>query len=105
MPDHWRQPLDQGLSGDEVIVGFRPEAAEVTDHGGLGATVYSDDLHGAYTMLHLAFDSGDTIVHLRSDRSAFYPIGAPVRFDLDPKMVRFFDPQSELAMTPEVHHG
>jgi hypothetical protein len=38
-------------------------------------------------------------VHIRSDRLIRYPIGTPVRFDINPDMVRFFDPGTELAIT------
>jgi hypothetical protein len=31
-----------------------------------------------------------------------YPIGERVQFDLDPKMVRFFNPQTEAAIKREV---
>jgi hypothetical protein len=50
-------------------------------------------------MVHVAM--GDDIVHIRGDRQTGYPIGAAVRFDLNPRMVRFFDPQTERAIEPE----
>ena len=59
------------------------------------------DLHGGYTMLHLELDP-DTIIHARTTREAQYPINTPVRFDLNPSMVRFFDPATEAAISPEV---
>ena len=81
----------------EVIVGFRPEAAEINDNGQLEGAVYASELYGAYTMLHV--DLGDdTIVHIRSDRLERHPLGAMVHFDLNPEMVRFFNPQTELAI-------
>ncbi len=104
VPERWRPALAR-LPGDEVIVGFRPEAAAVGDGGQLGAEVYSDDLHGAYTMMHLALDGAEQMVHIRRERSQIYPIGATVRFDIEPEMVRFFDPQTESALSPEVTHG
>jgi multiple sugar transport system ATP-binding protein len=105
VPPRWRPALDAGLSDDQVIVGFRPEAAAVGDEGTLRAEVYSDDLHGAYTMMHLSLHGPEQIVHIRGDRSHIYPIGAETRFDLDPEMVRFFDPKTEQALAPEVNHG
>ena len=48
-------------------------------------------MHGAYKLLHVTL-SGNDIIHIRADRMAHYPIGAPVRFDIQPEMVRFFDP-------------
>jgi hypothetical protein len=60
--------------------------------------VYATDMHGAFTMLHVNMNAND-IVHIRSDRLIRYPIGTPVRFDINPDMVRFFDPGTELAIT------
>jgi predicted membrane-bound spermidine synthase len=48
-------------------------------------------------MLHVSLNE-DTLVHIRSDRLMRYPLGAVVRFDLDPDMVRFFDPETEAAI-------
>jgi hypothetical protein len=42
--------------------------------------------------------AGDNVVHLRADRGTRYPIGTMVRFDIDPQMARFFNPQNELAL-------
>ena len=53
------------------------------------------------TMLHVNINEHE-IVHIRSDRLGQYPIGASVRFDLDPQMVRFFDPKTESAIRREV---
>jgi ABC-type sugar transport system ATPase subunit len=84
-----------------VIVGFRPEGAQVTSDGPLSAEVYATDLHGAHTMLHVNLN-GDLIVHIRASRGINYPIGMPVRFDLVPEMVRFFDPRTEATIRREV---
>jgi ABC-type sugar transport system ATPase subunit len=99
VPPDWRAVLDKALGGEgEVIVGFRPEAAMVSDQGGLVGKVYATDLHGAYTMLHVNLNEYD-IVHIRADRRISYPIGELVHFDLNPHMVRFFDPETEMAIT------
>jgi hypothetical protein len=63
--------------------------------------VYSSDIHGAYTMLHVNLNQFD-IVHIRSDRLMSYPIGTRIRFDIDPQMTRFFDPATEAALRPEL---
>lgn len=98
VPEKWKAALGD-LSGGEVIVGFRPEAARVDDGGPLTAQVYADDLHGSFTILHIAFlQEGETILHARASREVNYPIGTPIRFDLDPDMVRFFDPRTEAAL-------
>ena len=108
VPQAWQGILESQLTGDTVIVGFRPEAARVTNtdnHGQLSAEVYAADLHGAYSMLHLSLGSDDMIVHARAGRDLKLPIGAPVRFDLDPELVRFFDPKTERALSRGGSHG
>ena len=95
-PPAWRTGL--GAGGD-VIVGFRPEAARIQPEGALAGTVYTTDMHGAYTVLHVNLNGGE-IVHIRGDRRVNYPIGTPVRFDLDPLMVRFFNPATQQALRP-----
>jgi multiple sugar transport system ATP-binding protein len=98
VPQAWRRALDRDFAERDVIVGFRPEAARVAPDAPLAARVYATDLHGAYTMLHLALGGEDTVVHARAGRATDYPIDAPIRFDLDPQQVRFFDPKSELSI-------
>jgi len=98
VPSDWKPALEREAGKDgKVILGFRPEAARVTPDGALAAEVYAADLHGGYTMLHLSLDGGE-IVHARASRQDLYEIGTPVRFDLDPAMVRFFNPQTEVAL-------
>jgi multiple sugar transport system ATP-binding protein len=106
VPAAWRAALENQLSGPEVIVGFRPEAAQVrgSDHGEFKAEVYADDMHGAFSMLHLSLGNEDMVVHVRASRDLKLPIGAPVRFDLDPTMVRFFEPKTEKALSPGGKH-
>jgi multiple sugar transport system ATP-binding protein len=102
--DH-RALLARALRGDTVILGFRPEAATVSENGALGGLVYSADLHGSYTMLHLALGSEETIVHVRGSRGMGRSVNTPLHFDLNPAMVRFFDPTTERALTGEVSRG
>jgi multiple sugar transport system ATP-binding protein len=99
LPANWHKSL---ASADEVIVGFRPEAAQLKTDGRLAGEVYASELYGAYTMLHVSLGEQD-IIHVRSDRLTRYPIGTVVRFDLNPEMVRFFDPKTETAFRPEVN--
>jgi len=102
VPDEWVPSLNAATGGDgDLILGFRPEAAVVGPESQIPARVYAADLHGGYTMLHLELDP-DTIIHARTTREAQYPINTPVRFDLNPSMVRFFDPATEAAISPEV---
>ena len=101
VPGDWVPVLDGVLGGEgDVILGFRPEAATVNSEG-LPASVYATDLLGGYTMLHLEIGNHE-IVHARAGRETHYPIGTPVRFALDPAMVRFFDPTTEQAIVREV---
>ena len=103
-PAAWRAALDRDHAGKDVILGFRPEAVRVAAAGALTARVYADDLHGAYTMLHLALggdEADETIVHARAGRETNYPIDTPLRFDLDEEQVRFFDPATEKAISKQ----
>lgn len=110
VPDTWKPALTITLPSDDVIVGFRPEAAQVGESGAIQGAVYSSDLHGAYTMLHvnLQGEAGNgtngegKIVRIRAPREVAHEVGAQIRFDLDPEMVRFFDPKSERALVKEV---
>ena len=99
-PEAWRKSLD---GGKDVVIGFRPEAAQIKADGALAGEVYASDMHGAYTMLHINLNGGD-IVHIRGDRQTLYPIGASVRFDLNPEMARFFNPETEKAIRREASY-
>jgi multiple sugar transport system ATP-binding protein len=98
IPAGWQAPLGQDRN---VIVGFRPEAARIREAGALAGEVYAAELYGAYTMLHVNLN-GDKIIHIRGDRLIRHDIGATVRFDLDPEMVRFFNPETKMAFNREV---
>ncbi len=95
----WQETLSNTQNGAaDVLLGFRPEAAEIHVAGELSGEVYATELHGAYKMLHVSLQEEHDVVHIRSDRQADYPIGAGVRFDLKPDMVRFFNPHTEAAL-------
>jgi len=98
--DPWRATLGSaiGSSGD-AILGFRPEAAQIKEGGSLVGQVYASEMYGSYTMLHVSLNDENQIVHIRGDRLIRYPIGTPVHFDLDPEMVRFFNPKTEMAIS------
>jgi ABC-type sugar transport system ATPase subunit len=102
-PDQWKNSLENNLSGDGVLVGFRPEAAEVTETGEIRTEVYADDLEGSHTMLHLALegDESDSIVHIRARRGLGLEMGAKVNFSINPEMVRFFDQENETTIAQE----
>jgi multiple sugar transport system ATP-binding protein len=93
----WRTAVQKEVGGKgDLILGFRPEAAQITDSGKMAAEVYATELYGAYTMLHLKLE--DVVLHIRGERGLNYPIGTVVRFDIDPQMVRLFDPKTEKAL-------
>ena len=98
VPEAWKPVLAQRLTSDEVIIGFRPEAARVGGDAPLNSNVYAVDLHGAYNVLARQPERRGDIQHLRASRDVVHPINAPVRFDIDPQMVRFFDPKTEAAI-------
>lgn len=99
---HWQYALNRQLRSENVILGFRPEAARVAADAPLSTEVYADDLHGPFTMLHLSLDgTPDTIVDVRVGRRAHHPIGSSIRFDIDPQMLRFFDATTEQAIAVE----
>jgi multiple sugar transport system ATP-binding protein len=103
----WQRTLASGLTSEAVILGFRPESGLVDEDGPIKAEVYADDLYGAHVMLHVSLngEAAEEIVHLRADRGLGLRMGDHLRFNLDPEMVRFFDPETELALHPETHHG
>ena len=100
VPQRWRSALADQLSGERVILGFRPEAAHANGAGPLGAEVYASDLHGAFNMINVALEEEnvEAMVHIRGDRGSGHVIGDNIRFDLEQDMVRFFDPQTERAL-------
>ena len=101
IPATWLTALQKEFEGGgDVTIGFRPEAAQIKDDGALVGEVYATEMYGAYTMLHV--NMNDKIVHIRADRNIHYSIGEAVHFDLDHDMERFFDSETELAVTKEV---
>lgn len=102
VPDDWKPSIENSVGNDaDVIVGMRPESAQVNPDGILAGGVYASDLHGSYTMLHVNMNKTD-IVHIRVERGGKHAIGEPIQFDIDPKMVRFFNPETEEAIVREV---
>ncbi|MFN2188921.1 MAG: ABC transporter ATP-binding protein [Candidatus Promineifilaceae bacterium] len=103
VPERWKKPLAENGSEEGVILGFRPEGAVIHEEAPIRADVYASDLHGAFTMLHLALDpkEPDVIVHARSGRGSHHAIGEHLNLDIDPAMVRFFDQKTEEAILPE----
>jgi len=102
VPQNWKSALEKGLKGEKgVVVGFRPEAAQINDSGQLVGKVYATEMQGSSAVLHLTINE-DEIIHIRTDRLIHYPIDTLVNFDINPQMVRFFNPKTELAIELEV---
>jgi len=103
VPSQWLRPLAEQLSTDQIVLGFRPEAASANIKGHLRAEVYSSDLHGAFNMVNLTLGNvaGENVIHIRAERGIGHAIGEMVSFDLDPELVRFFNPKTEMAILPE----
>lgn len=98
----WKKTLDKELKDDKkVVVGFRPEAAQINNKGTLVGKVYASEMQGSSAVLHLTINE-DEIIHIRTDRLTHYPIDSLVHFDINPKMVRFFNPNTEVAIKVEV---
>jgi multiple sugar transport system ATP-binding protein len=102
LPTEWQRAMlaELGTAGGEVVLGFRPEAVQINTLGPLEAEVYASDLYGGFTMLHLDI-GGNNIIHARVSRQISYPIGTPVKFTLDPTMIRFFNAKTEMAIQRE----
>ncbi len=83
-------------TGQDVVIGFRPEAVVLQPGGPLSGTVISVGLHGSYTMLAIDIGAGE-IINARVNRDMHVSMRDQVRFGLKPTMVRYFDPQSENA--------
>jgi multiple sugar transport system ATP-binding protein len=60
--------------------------------------VLEQGLSNEQVVVALDGQQAEHMVHVRSDREALRPIGTPFHFDLDPAMVRFFDPQTTAAL-------
>jgi multiple sugar transport system ATP-binding protein len=102
VPREWQSTLETGLKGEsDVIIGFRPESAQINDRGQLIGKVYASEMQGSSAVLHLTINE-DEIIHIRTDRLIPYPIDTLVHFDINPQMVRFFNPKTELAIELEV---
>ena len=60
----------------------------------------SNLLNGSNMMLDLHL-SDQVIIRVRTNRGVNYSIGSKINFDLDPQMVRFFNPATEAALVME----
>jgi len=99
--DTWKARIEKQVGNDQdIILGFRPEAARVVTQGEISADVFLSEMNGSYMMLDLHL-SDDVIVRIRTNRGVNYGLGTKIYFDLDPQMVRFFNPATEAALVME----
>ena len=97
----WKKSIEKQVGDDkDLILGFRPEAAKVVTGRKIGAKVFLVEMNGSNLMLDLSL-SEESIVKVRANRGVDFEIGSPVNFELDPQMVRFFNPSSEAAVVLE----
>lgn len=102
VPQRWQSAINKGLDGgNDLVIGFRPEAAQIDDRGKLVGKVYASEMQGSSAVLHLTINEND-IIHIRTDRLIPYPIDTLVHFDINPQMVRFFNLKTEAAIHQEV---
>jgi multiple sugar transport system ATP-binding protein len=74
VPREWQSRLETELKGDsDVVIGFRPEAAQINERGQLVGKVYASEMQGSSAVLHLTINE-DEIIHIRTDRLIPYPI-------------------------------
>jgi multiple sugar transport system ATP-binding protein len=101
VPPAWHSTLKNELPAGDIVVGFRPEAAQISDQGKLVGKVYATEMQGSTAILHLTINEDD-IIHIRTDRFKPFPIDTLVNFDINPQLVRFFNPKTEAAIKLEV---
>ena len=102
VPEKWQNALKKELGdSSEIIVGFRPEAAQINEAGQLAGRVYASEMQGSSAVLHLTINENE-IIHIRTSRLIPYPIDTLVHFDINPQMARFFNPKTEAAIKLEV---
>jgi multiple sugar transport system ATP-binding protein len=99
--DIWKARIQKQIGDDhEVILGFRPEAAQVVPQDLISAEVFLVEMNGSNVMLDLHL-SEEVIIRIRTNRGVNYSIGSKINFDLDPQMVRFFNPATKAALVME----
>jgi ABC-type sugar transport system ATPase subunit len=92
--------LTQIGNDKDLILGFRPEAVRVVEKKRIAAEVFLTEMNGSNVLLDLHVGEKD-IVRARINRGVKHQIGSKIFFDLDPQMVRFFNPATEAALVME----
>ena len=85
-----------GVTSGTVTAGVRPVHVTVGDTG-VEARVDVSELMGSELHLHLAVDGRDVVavVSTANIDIGAYPRGSVLRFDIDPKLIHLFDPETE----------
>ena len=99
--EKWKKTILAQIGDDkDLVLGFRPEAVNVVDTKKITAELFLTEMNGSNVLLDLHLGDED-IVRARTVRGANFEIGSKINFDLDPQMVRFFDPATEAALVME----
>src|SRR5512138_791600 len=97
----WRASIQRQVGNDQdLILGFRPEAAKVVSEKKIAAEVFLVEMNGSNILLDLRL-TDDVIVRVRTNRGTDCVPGSRVSFDLNPQMVRFFNSATEAALVRE----
>ena len=85
-----------GVTSGPVTAGVRPVHITAGDTG-VEARVDVSELMGSELHLHLAVDGRDVVavVSTANIDIGAYPRGSVLRFDIDPKLIHLFDPETE----------
>ena len=87
-------PMNGKLQDGAVVLGFRPEDADIVDsgQGHFNARVFTVELAGDYTLVTVVFGDNSVTVKMPSDYDAAYDSEAAVRFSMEKTL--FFDAKS-----------
>ena len=97
----WQRSIDKQLGDNqEIVLGFRPEAGRIVDQSKITTEVFLVEMNGSNVLLDLHLDD-QNIVRVRTSRGVNYGVGANINIDIDPQMVRFFNPATEAALVME----
>jgi multiple sugar transport system ATP-binding protein len=87
-------PMNGKLQDGAVVLGFRPEDADIVDsgQGHFDARVFTVELAGDYTLVTVVFGDNSVTVKMPSDYDAAYDSEVAVRFSMEKTL--FFDAKS-----------
>jgi len=87
--------LETTVSHSNVLMGFRPEDAEIVDHDSahLSGKVFTSELVGDYTLVTVEIDSLHLTIKMPSDFEADYD--KMVSIKINPQKIYFFDSKTQ----------